>query len=170
MDNQNNQNNKTNEEKINEAKERFEDKFVNQTEKFSKNPVKQSLKVLLIVFAIFIGISIAGGVMGLAGGWFNKAVEVTGPANVSSQYQAVINDYKAMEAAAMNTCDVTNSPAEDSDPMLIEDPAFAYRAQYRRIAVDYNTRQNNIFQAKLVGPKGYPRNAPSLEEMQAKVC
>lgn len=160
----------TNEEKMNEVKDRVEDKLVNQADKFSKNPVKQTFKVALIILAIVVGLSVVGGTLGFIGGWFNKAAEVAGPANVSSQYKAVINDYKAMEAAAMNACNIVNTKSEDADPMLVEDPAFAYNAQYRRIAVDYNTRQNNIFQAKLVGPKGYPRNAPSLEAMKAKVC
>lgn len=43
-------------------------------------------------------------------------------------------------------------------------------AQYRKIAIDYNRRQANLFEAEKVGPPGYPKQAPTLTQMQAKVC
>lgn len=125
-------------------------------------------------FAAIIGLFLVIGLLGLAGhfvfGWFGKAASVAGPENVSTQYHEVIVDWNGMQQAAINACGATSSAKQTGDPTLLEDPAFAYKALYRKIVVDYNTRQNNIFEAKLVGPSGYPRVAPSLEAMQAQVC
>jgi hypothetical protein len=102
--------------------------------------------------------------------WLGAATEVAGPDNVRQQFGAVIEDWNAMEAAAANVCGASNSEGSRQGTTFLEDPAFAYKAQYRRIAVDYNRRQANIFEAKVVGPGGYPRVAPTLAEMQARVC
>lgn len=122
----------------------------------------------LIGFILVVGLIFA--VIGFAADWFNAGKDIVSPANVSEQYRAIIEDYESLEATAINACAAEGSKKEDSDPTLLEDPAFAYKAQYQRVKVDYNRRQKNAFEGRHVGPKGYPRNAPSLEEMQAEVC
>lgn len=146
----------TNEDRWEERANRWADRFTNHP-------------VLWSALAI-IGVVLFIGVVGWAGGWINAAKEVVSPANVKEQYARVIEDYKAMEVAASNACGAEDSKGSRQGPTFLEDPAFAYKAQYRHITVDYNRRQNNIFEAGVVGPSGYPRNAPTLEEMQAEVC
>jgi hypothetical protein len=131
--------------------------------RFTRHPFWMSLAVIAVILAI----STVGN---FACGWFNTATKVAGPGNVTAQYQAVINDWNGMEQAACNAKNAQDAPTNANSPQFLEDPAFAYKAKYRQIVVDYNTRQNDIFESKLVGPKGYPQNAPTLEAMQAQVC
>jgi hypothetical protein len=137
---------------------------------FTRHPFLSSIGGFGALIAIIVIIGIIGGIGHFALGWFNKAGEVAGPANVSSQYQKVISDWNSMQQAAINACAAKDSSKQSGDPTLLEDPSFAYQAVYRHIVVDYDTRQNDIFEAKLVGPSGYPRTAPSLEAMEAQVC
>lgn len=131
-----------------------------------RHPVRTGLLIAGSAFALLVILA----VLGFALGWVNKAAQVAGPENVSSQYHYVIEDYNALEAAAGNYCAAKNSKPSANSPELVEDPAFAYAAQYRHITVDYDERQNNIFEAGVVGPSGYPRNAPTLDEMTRQVC
>lgn len=108
-------------------------------------------------------------VVGFGLSWLGAAGEVAGPNNVRSQYAGVIGDWNALEAAAENACGAADQNSQ-AGPTLLEDPALAYKAQYRHIAVDFNRRQQNIFEAKAVGPSGYPPSAPTLTEMEARVC
>jgi hypothetical protein len=121
-------------------------------------------------FASIIGVVVVVLALGWLIGWFNAATEVVSPANVRTQYHAVITDWNAMGVAAENACNASDSGNSEQGPTLLEDPAFAYKAQYRHITVDYNARQNNIFEAEQVGPSGYPRVAPTLSQMQRRVC
>lgn len=118
---------------------------------------------------LLMALVIVAGLLRFAFGWLGAAGEVAGPGNVKTQYSAVIEGWNALEAAAANACGAS-ADAGEQGPTFLEDPAFAYQAQYRRIAIDYNRRQANIFEARLVGPKGYPASAPSLAEMQRRVC
>jgi hypothetical protein len=120
--------------------------------------------------AAVVGIVLLVGALNFAFGWIGAATSVVEPANVKAQYRAVITDWNAMEVAAENACGAENSGNNEQGPTLLEDPAFAYKAQYRHITVDYNARQNNLFEAERVGPGGYPKRAPSLPDMQARVC
>lgn len=131
--------------------------------RFTRHPV---LWTIAIVVALFL----AANSLGFFGSWFNAGREIVSPANVKTQYHAVITDWNAMEVAAENACNASNSGNGEQGPTLLEDPAFAYKAQYRHVTVDYNTRQNNIFEAEQVGPSGYPRVAPNLSQMQRRVC
>lgn len=137
---------------------------------FEDHPVRSGLGVFTAAVAIFVIAAVIAGIGHFALGWFNKAAEVAGPENVSSQYREVINDWETLEAAAQNACSAQDSSRSQADPTLLEDPAFAYEATYRRVRVDYNRRQANLFEAKVVGPGGYPAVAPTLEEMQVQVC
>jgi hypothetical protein len=147
----------------------LDDRLTDQADRFYNDPVKTTGKWLALAVTAIILLAIALGIGNFACGWFNKAAEVAGPENVSAQYAAVIEGWESLEAAALNACAAKNNP--DTESTLIEDPAFAYAATYRKIAVDYNRRQKNIFEAKVVGPdkKVYPEEAPTLEEMQRKL-
>lgn len=122
------------------------------------------LLVLIVVFAIGFG------ALSWVLSWGGEAKRVTGVENVREQYATVIEDWQAMQAAAENACQAASATQSQGDPTIIEAPSLAYDAQYRRIAVDFNRRQANLFEARLVGPKGYPRTAPTLAVMQARVC
>lgn len=133
------------------------DDYANELE---GNPVGFILKgvaALVVLAAVF-------GVIGWFGGWFGKAADVAGPENVERQYTQVIQDWEALKVAADNACAASNTPREAGDPIMVEDPAFAYAATYRRVVQDYNRRQKNIFEAGLVGPAGYPSEVPNLAE------
>lgn len=108
------------------------------------------LLIVLVLALVFSGI-------GWLSGWFGEAKQVTGPANVSTQYAGVIQDWQDMISATQNACSAQQAAKSDSDPTLVEDPSVAYAATYRRIRSDFNRRQQNIFEAEKVGPRGYPR-------------
>lgn len=119
------------------------------------------LGLLAKVVGIIVALGIVFSLIGWLGGWFSEGQRVTGPANVSAQYGAVIDDWQSLITEAQNACDVTVKTNSDS-PTFVEDPALAYKAQFRNTRTDYNRRMQNIFEAKLVGPRGYPRTVPVL--------
>jgi hypothetical protein len=131
--------------------------------RFTRHPVAWSLSGI-------VAIILTVGALNFAFGWIGAATDVVSPANVKEQYAAVIEDWNAMEVAAENACGAANAEDSKQGPTFLEDPAFAYKAQYRHISVDYNRRQNNFFEAQKVGPGGYPAVAPSLSDMQDRVC
>lgn len=97
----------------------------------------------------------------VAGGYVDKAKQVGGADNMEDQYKRVMTDFNALQTSADNACAAqAEAKKDDSDPTLVESPALAYAATYRKIWVDYNTRMNNIFEAQAVGPVGYPRHIP----------
>lgn len=137
---------------------------------FESKPARSTFKVGAWVVGAVVVLGAIVVVGNFALGWFSTAAKVAGPENVTEQYHAVIEDWNAMQAAAGNYCSAQNTEQGPNSPSLVEDPAFAYAATYRHITVDYNERQNNIFEAGVVGPGGYPKTAPTLEEMTARVC
>lgn len=132
-------------------------------DRLTRHPVAWTLTGIVTLVLVIGGLNFAFG-------WIGAATDIASPTNVKAQYHAVITDWNAMEVAAENACGAKNSGNNEQGPTLLEDPAFAYKAQYRHITVDYNTRQNNLFEAQQVGPSGYPSTAPSLSEMQSRVC
>lgn len=110
---------------------------------------------------IIAGVAVVVTLLGFALGWFGRAVEVVSPDNVEEQYRAVIEDWESLQTAAANACHAADASAGAEAPVLVEGPGLAYEATYRRIAVDYNRRQANLFEAKIAGPRGYPDRAPS---------
>lgn len=119
-------------------------------------------KIVFSALGIFLVVALVVWALGFVFSWWGAATKVIGPQNVSQQFQLVINDYQSLQTAAANACDVTQagSTADPNNPLLVEDPTLAYAATYRRIAVDYNRRQSNIFEAQKVGPSGYPKEVP----------
>lgn len=128
------------------------------------HPKRTVTKWIVAIVGVCLLIGIVGGVISWAGSWGSEAKRVVSPANVTEQYQVIISDWQGAQAAADNACTAVTSATSANDPVLVENPATAYAATFRRIVVDYNTRYLNIFQAKLVGPAGYPRPFP--EELQ----
>lgn len=117
------------------------------------------------VIAALVGVALAASLTGcsVAGGYVEKGKKVVGADNMEDQYNRVITDYNSLQTSADNACAAQgDEKKDDSDPVLVEGPALAYAATYRKIWVDYNTRMNNIFEAGLVGPPGYPRRIPNF--------
>lgn len=141
-----------------------------EADRFGERPARTTMRWGLVATGVVVVLVIVIGAASFGLGWIGAGKDVVSPTNVKAQYAAVIEGFEAMQAAAANACQARTAAREDGDPTLVESPALAYEAQYRRIAVDYNRRQANIFEAKAVGPKGYPREAPSLAAMQAEVC
>ena len=121
-------------------------------------------KILGLVVGVLVVISIVFGVLGFFGSWANEGKRVISPDNVKEQHAAIIEDWEASITAARNACSVGDPKKEEGDPVLVESPALAYAATYRQNVVDYNSRQKNLFKAKLVGPPGYPKQFPQLDE------
>lgn len=122
------------------------------------------------IIGIVVVLVVVGTIVGFVGNWFNADKAVFEPANVTKQYHFVINDYKAMEQQAEIVCEIKAKKTNESSPTFLEDPTLAYANKYRQTETDYNTRQNNFFEASEVGPKGYPSTAPTLQEMEQRVC
>lgn len=134
------------------------------------HPYRTGTKALVAIVALVVIVALISDIGHWAFGWFNGAAEVTGFQNTKQQYGIIISDYEGLKAAARNACRAEDAAKANGSPTLVEDPAMAYEATYERIAVDYNTHENDVFQGGLVGPGGYPKHAPSLEAMQAQVC
>ncbi len=141
-----------------------------EADRLADRPVRTAIRWGLGILAVVAVLTLAVGAVGFVGGWFNAGKDIVSPTNVKAQYAAVIEDWEAMQAAAANACQARTAARADGDPTLVESPALAYEAQYRRIAVDYNRRRANLFEAKIVGPKGYPSRAPTLRQVQQEVC
>lgn len=111
---------------------------------------------------------IGGWVLGFAGSWLDAGTKPFRPANVETQFKAVIEGWNAMGAAAENSCKFEES---ENSQTFSESPALAYEATYRKVQVDYNRRQSNFFEAGEVGPdpSKYPDVAPSLAERQSEI-
>lgn len=116
---------------------------------------------------VLIFIALIAGIGKFACGWGNEAARIAGPQNTREQFTALYDLYENMQATAGNVCDVKNSEASVNSPVIIEDPEFAYAAQYRRIEAEYNRRMENEFEAEwlLIHPDGLPHRAPSLDDM-----
>lgn len=118
------------------------------------------------LFAKLVGtvmvLSLVFGVLGWIGGWWSEAKRVTGVENVTTQYQVVIDDWESLISEAENACGASKVSVNGDSPTFVEDPALAYEAKFRSTRTDYNRRMQNIFEARLVGPRGYPRTVPAL--------
>lgn len=126
----------------------------------------EDFKVGRALLAFFLLIAVAGVVFGLfrfVGGWGKTASDVVSGPNVKAQHTAVIEDWESLKASANNACTAQGAVQAENSPTMVEDPAFAYAATYRGIVADYNRRQDNLFEAKIVGPAGYPTDVPSLD-------
>jgi hypothetical protein len=130
---------------------------------FTRHPI---LWILGVIAALVVISQIAA----FGCGWYNTGKEIVSPANVKEQYSKVIEDYVAMERQAETVCEAKQKKSTEKSPEFLETPGQAYATKYRQTEVDYDQRQHNFFKSELVGPKGYPHTAPTLEEMQAKVC
>lgn len=120
---------------------------------------------------LLILLSIVAAIVGFVNDWGREAKRVVSPANVTQQYDTVITDWQDLQASADNACTAQESADKTTDdPVLIESPAQAYAATYRRIAVDFNSRQQNIFKAGKVGPPGYPKIAPVVPAAHPNWC
>ena len=71
------------------------------------------------------------------------------------------------KATAGNVCSVRNAARGDASPILVEAPAFAYEATYRRIKATYDRRMSNLFEARAgqrpappVGPRRSSQTRP----------
>ena len=147
---------------------RLDNRYQHTEDSFADHPIRTAILVGGGVMVVFFALWLFGSFVGFWGGWLNKAAEVAGPQNVSQQYALVIEDWESMQAAAANACQAEKGTKTNNT--IFEDPGLAYDATYRKIAVDYNRRQANIFEAKIVGPRGYPDRAPTLEQMKRQVC
>lgn len=119
-------------------------------------------RIVAAVIALFIVFGAVGTACGVAGGYKDEAVRVVSVKNVKEQKTQLINLYNSAQTAADNACNAGQIAKDDNSPTLVEDPALAYKATYRRIIVEYNRRQDNLFEARVVGPQGYPKRIPDV--------
>lgn len=118
------------------------------------------VKGVLITLAVFVAVAVLA-IMSFAGKWFDTAVEVVSPDNVTTQHEQVIMNYESMIAAADNICVVQESAAKEEtgrSALIVESPTLAYEATFRNIVSEYNQAQDNLFKAKIVAPAGYPKS------------
>jgi hypothetical protein len=144
---------------------------------FTARPVRTAAKWFFGAVAVIIALSLIFGMISWIGSWGGEAKRVLSPQNVRDQNTAIIDDYESMDAAAANACQARTAAKENGDPTLVEDPALAYSATYRRIRVDYNRRMANLYEAQAVrrvpvpsNLRSYPQVAPTLEQKLAELC
>jgi uncharacterized membrane protein YbhN (UPF0104 family) len=113
------------------------------------------------LIAALVGLAVVIVIVSFACSWINTGAEIVGPTNVKAQHRAIIGDYEGMVSAAENACDAESAAKRSQDdPTFVEDPGQAYAGSFRRLREDYQRRQKNLFEAKIVGPSGYPTNVP----------
>lgn len=144
-----------------------------QAGNLADRPVWTVIKWLLGITAVFVVLGLGGCALGFIGSWGNEAKRVASPKNVRKQYALVIGDWKNGVQAADNACQAgaDGSPpvaGDPNDPQIVESPGLAYAGNYRSIIADYDAAQDDIFRAKAVGPKGYPRHWPVYPEAEGK--
>lgn len=144
---------------------------------FEDRPFWTGGKVLGAILAVVIVLSIVGGLLSFVGGHADAVKKSVSSPNVVEQNRAIIEDYTQMQAAAANACQAAESKSEEGDPTIVENPALAYNATYRRLQADYDRRMANLYEASLAREfpvpsnlKSYPKVAPTLKAMQAEVC
>lgn len=118
--------------------------------------------ITVAVFALIFIIGAIGTACTVGGGYKDEAVRVISVDNVKEQKTALIRLYNEAQTAADNACNVGNAPKDENSPTFVEDPALAYKSTYRKIVNEYNRRQDNLFEARKVGPGGYPKRIPDL--------
>lgn len=141
----------------------WEDRAEKYGSSFTRHPWGWIIGLIILVVVI-------GSITKFACGWGATTAEIFEPHNVKEQYAKVIEDYVAMERQAETVCEIKQKGSTESSPTFLENPAQAYATKYRQTEVDYDQRQHNFFKSELVGPKGYPHTAPTLTQMEQKVC
>lgn len=152
----------------------WEKRAQNAEDKFTAHPVRYAGKWFLAFIALCAVVGIIFGVVSWVGSWGSTVARVSGAGNTEAQANYLFQAHNSLKAIAANVCGVVNAKKGESDPTLIEDPAFAYKAQYRDLKAQYDSRMDNFFQANLVRNypmlNGLPRREPSLEEATAVLC
>jgi hypothetical protein len=148
----------------------FEDRAEREADRFGDRPVRTGIRWGVAVGIVVLVLAVVFAVGHFAFSWFDATTQVFGPTNVKAQELGVIEDWQAMERQAEIVCEIEETKGGRSGPTFLEDPAQANAAVYRRTQIDYNRRQQSFFEAKEVGPGGYPSEAPTLAGMKQKVC
>lgn len=118
--------------------------------------------------AAFVVLWIVIGILSFVGAWGGSVKKIVSPPNVEAQFHTVIEDWQGMISNAENACEAEkggSTETENSPTLIGGKPQAAYAQNYRRVRIDYNRRQHNFFEAKIVGPPGYPRTAPSYQHV-----
>jgi preprotein translocase subunit SecF len=128
--------------------------------------------IFLRVLGVIVVLGIIFTILGFGFGWFNKAVDVVGPKNTEAQYTAIYQDYQALQKGAQNVCDLRSArdaATSDDEKSQRVSQVLASQQLFNRNAADYDSRWQNAFQAKYVGPHDVPTTAPSLSELTTKI-
>lgn len=157
--------------------DRLERRAEREAGSLADRPGRTVVKWLIALAVLVLVSSAIFGVVSWISSWGGEAKRLTGPEHSREQVTAVLQDWNELQASAGNVCQAGEGRGGASDPTLIEHPEFAYAAQYRRIAADYSRRMSNFFEAavtrKLPIPDSIgnlPRSAPSLTQMERRVC
>lgn len=119
------------------------------------------MKKALAVVGVLIGLGLVASALGLALGWFERGVQVVSPQNVTEQHRGIIQQWEAMKVSASNACSaVQQSESSSKSPTMVEDVTLAYAATFRNSVAEYQRRMDNLFEAKIVAPSGYPSDVP----------
>jgi len=126
----------------------------------SKHPVLKVISWVMGIFVILFVANAIGGFISIGGEAIKETQRVLSIKNIREQRTAIIQDWQDLLVATGNACGASRKPPTEQSPTFVEGPEFAYAATARKARVDYNRRQNNLFEAKKVGPPGYPRTIP----------
>jgi len=144
---------------------------------FERRPWRTAGRWFATVLGIVLVLGAGFGLVAWISGWGGEAARITGPDNVREQNTAILDAWESLQATAGNVCSVRNATRGDASPTLVEDPAFAYEATYRRIKATYDRRMSNLFEARAVRDlplpsdlDGLPSRAPTLEGALRRTC
>jgi hypothetical protein len=157
--------NRTNREIWEERADRAADRAAKAGNSFTRHPVLWSIGVVL-VFAAFSFVLTLGHDSRQYVHEAHKNVQLP---HVKEETNAILALQEDMRQAAANACNAKDAAGDVDSPTFVEDPAMAYKANYRRLKAEYDRRMENFFEAALsrkvplpYGIHDLPRRAPTL--------
>ena len=136
-------------------------------------PWGPTFRIIGIVVVLVLVIGIIAGPVGLLLDWYGAGQRIVSPENVERQFRLAYDSYEGMEALAQQACnfeDLVAQASSDNERIQRQNQLVAVQNRYEQVRAQYEARYEDAFRAALVGPRDLPRDAPSLNEMQALVC
>ncbi|MGZ6005170.1 MAG: hypothetical protein ACXWLH_03380 [Candidatus Saccharimonadales bacterium] len=131
------------------------------------------LGLVLKFVGLLIAIMVVTGILGFARGWWDTAVKVVSPENVTKQWKFAYSYDKSLTASAQQWCSVKGAEVQATDPderSQRTSQRLAIELNYSRIQAQYDAALANAFEAKYVKPPDVPRTAPTLQDKTEVLC
>lgn len=152
--------------------DRLEDRIDHGAGNWADKPARTTVKWGLVAVAIFVVISVVGGFIALAGGWFSGTADLVSFDNFEEQHGQLWEDWESMEAIQINVCIAEEAldaaierGANETTISTRETQLLAQQQLYQGVAADYDARMANFFEtlSGFVAPAELPDKAPLIQ-------